>query len=131
VVQRRSAAAAQDSAYIGLAEVEAVPLGDAFDGLCGSPQHVFLKLDVQGMEASVLDGGVPTLARLDLPDLESSVVPLYQGECLFPAMMTRLEAVGFALVGVSHSIDDPRTGQLLQVDALFTPRACFPTAPGR
>jgi hypothetical protein len=131
VVQRRSAAAAPDSAYIGPAEVETVPLGDVFDELCGRPQHVFLKLDVQGMEASVLEGGVATLARLDLSDLESSVVPLYRGECLFPAMMTRLEAVGSALVGVSRSIDDPRTGQLLQVDALFAPHARFPSAPRR
>ena len=122
-------AAEPSSAYVGQEDVEIVPLDDIFDELRGQAQHVFLKLDVQGTEAAILDGGAATLARLDLLELESSVVPLYQGECLFPAMMTRLEAVGFVMVGLSHNFDDPRTGQLLQVDALYARRDRFPSRP--
>ena len=38
-------------------------------------------------------------------------------------MTARLEQAGFVLVGITGSFDDARTGQLLQVDALFAPRA--------
>ena len=124
-------AAEPKSAYVGREEVEIVPLDDIFEELRGKAQHVFLKLDVQGAEASILDGGPATLARVDLLELESSVVPLYDGECLFPAMVTRLEAAGFVLVGLSHNFGDPHTGQLLQVDALFAPRDRFPSSANR
>jgi hypothetical protein len=34
-------------------------------------------------------------------------------------------------VGLSRNFDDPRTAQLLQVDALFAPRGRFPSPPRR
>jgi FkbM family methyltransferase len=122
----RHAAAAPESAYVGVEQVETVPLDDVFEGLRGAARRIFLKLDVQGIESHVLDGAARSLAQIDLLELESSLVPLYAGEALFPAMLARLEAAGFVLVGLSRGFDDARTGQLLQVDALFAPRARFP-----
>src|SRR5262249_23634126 len=103
-------------------EVETVPLDGVFDALSGDARHVCLKLDVQGLEATVLDGAAASLARIDLIELESSLVPLYDGETLFPAMVARLDQTGFRLVGIVGSFDDALTGQVLQVDALFAPR---------
>jgi len=116
-------AAMPESAYVGVEPVETVPLDLVFDELRGGAAQVCLKLDVQGLEGQVLDGAAATLPRLALIELESSLVPLYAGETLFPAMTARLEQAGFGLVGVTGSFDDARTGQLLQVDALFAPRA--------
>ncbi len=122
-------AAAPDSAYVGVEAVDTVPLDDVFEALRGDARHVFLKLDVQGLEAEVLDGAALALQRIDLLELESSLVPLYAGETLFPAMLARLDALGFVPVGLSGNFEDAETGQLLQVDALLAPRARFPTAP--
>lgn len=120
-------AAAPESAYVGVEEVETVPLDALFDELSAGARHVCLKLDVQGLEGRVLDGAAASLARLDLIELESSLVPLYAGETLFPAMIARLDTAGFIPVGLAGSFDDARTGQLLQVDALFAPRSRFPS----
>ena len=118
-------AAAPESAYVGVEQIETVPLDDVYDELRGAARHVFLKLDVQGMESRVLDGAAAALQTVDLLEIESSLVPLYTGECLFPEMIARLEAVGLMMVGLSGVFGDARTGQLLQVDALFAPRTRF------
>jgi FkbM family methyltransferase len=120
------AAAAPESAYVGVETIDVVPLDDVFEALRGDAGHVFLKLDVQGLESEVLDGAALALRRIDLLELESSLVPLYDGETLFPAMLARLHALDFIPVGLSGNFEDAETGQLLQVDALFAPRARFP-----
>jgi FkbM family methyltransferase len=112
-------AAAPNAAYVAAEEAETVPLDSFFAELRGGAAHVFLKLDVQGMEAEVLDGAASSLDTIELLELESSLVPLYRGEWLLPEMMERLRARGFTLVGLSGGFEDRRTGQMLQVDALF------------
>jgi FkbM family methyltransferase len=114
-----SVAAAPNSAYVGAEEAEIVPLDAVFSELRGNASRVFLKLDVQGMEAAVLDGAAASLDSIELLELESSLVPLYRGECLLPEMMERLHARAFTLVGLNGGFEDHRTGQMLQVDALF------------
>ena len=118
-------AAAPNADYVGAEEIETVPLDAIFATLRGAARHVFLKLDVQGMEAEVLHGAAASLPTIDLIELECSLVPLYRGELLLPAMIERLGAAGFMPVGLSGGFDDQRTGQLLQVDALFARRELF------
>ena len=56
---------------------------------------MFLKIDAQGYEAEVLAGAAGLLERLAGIQLEMSLVPLYEGERAFRAMLDELAALGF------------------------------------
>ena len=80
---------------------------------------VLLKLDVQGYEAQVLRGAVDTLKRVDYVVLEASFKPMYQGEMLFMDMIRLMENFGFSFLRPVGFLTDPRTGEIIQMDALF------------
>ncbi len=80
---------------------------------------VLLKIDVQGYEAAVLDGGPQLLARADAVYLELSLQPLYDGAPLIEELIARLRAGGFAPVALAPTFSSDATCHLLQVDGLF------------
>jgi FkbM family methyltransferase len=129
-IRPEAVAAAPNSAYVAVEEVEVWPLDTLFAELRGAAQHVFLKLDVQGAESSVIEGARASLPSIDLVEIECSLTPLYEGEALLPEMIERMAASGFALVGISRGFDDLRTGRMLQVDAWFAGADRFPQEPG-
>lgn len=81
---------------------------------------VLLKLDVQGYEAQVIRGGAETLKRVDYAVLEVSFKPMYEGEPLFMEMARIMEDHGFRFKRPVGWLTAPRTGEILQMDALFT-----------
>jgi len=83
------------------------------------PRPVLLKLDVQGSEADAVRGGVSTLAQVDFVVAETSFKPLYDGETLFPDLVGLLRELGFEFVSPVGWLEAPRTGEILQIDALF------------
>lgn len=82
-----------------------------------SGKHL-LKLDVQGAELQVLRGGRGALAAFEWILLETSMVPLYQGEATFDAIQDFLKEEGFEFLTPAdlHLTDDGKFGQF---DALF------------
>lgn len=114
--------AAPESRYV---DTEVVPQR-RLDGLLprfgiGSAQPAFLKLDVQGYEAAVLDGALQLAdagAIIGL-QMELSLVPLYAGAITFTEGLERGERLGMSLMGLLPGFSDPRTGRLLQADAVF------------
>jgi len=80
---------------------------------------VLLKIDVQGYEAYVLRGGEKTLKRTQYVIAESSFKPLYQGEQLFLDLLRLMTSLGFQFKRPVGWLSDPRTGEVLQMDALF------------
>jgi FkbM family methyltransferase len=80
---------------------------------------VLIKVDVQGTEDKVIAGGEETFSRASVLILETTFVPLYQGQSLFDAIYDRLRAKGFTYMGTEHIIRDPRDGRVLQCDSLF------------
>lgn len=83
--------------------------------------RVFLKIDVEGYERSVLDGATGLFAAGLVAglQLELSLVPLYQGAMTYREGLDRAETLGMTLMGIDPVFSDPRSGQLLQVDAVF------------
>lgn len=59
---------------------------------------VLLKLDVQGFEAAVLDGGRRTLEQVDALVLEVAFTQSYEGQPLFPALHQQLQEAGWRCV---------------------------------
>ena len=114
--------AAPESRYVG---TEIVPQR-RLDGLLpkfgiGSAHPVFLKLDVQGYEAAVLDGAAELFGAGAITGLqmELSLVPLYAGAITYTEGLDRAERLGMSLMGLLPGFSDPRSGRLLQADAVF------------
>lgn len=114
--------AAPESRYVG---TEVVPQR-RLDGLLpefgiGKQHPAFLKLDVQGYEAAVLDGAAELLDARAIVGLqmELSLVPLYAGAITYREGFDRAQQLGMALMGLIPGFADPRSGRLLQADAVF------------
>ena len=66
-----------------------------------------------------MDGGSDSLDNILGIQVEMSLVPLYEGETRLVELVSFLEERGYQLMSLVPVIDDPSTGQLLQVDGLF------------
>lgn len=84
---------------------------------------VLLKLDVQGYEPQVLEGATEMLKRVDYVLLEASFRPLYVGEKTFMEIARAMEERGFEFLRPIAWLNDPRSGEVLQADALFARRS--------
>jgi len=114
---------APESRYIGSELVMTSRLDSVFPRLVlRDDERTFLKLDVQGDELSVLRGGELTLARVNALECEVSIVALYEGQPLIGEMLEYLSRQAFELVALEPGFSDQRTGQLLQLEALFVRR---------
>jgi FkbM family methyltransferase len=111
--------AAPSSSYIRSEKVTVATLDQLSEEALESASRVFLKVDTQGYESEVLAGGSATVARCRLVELELGLVELYTGQALFSDLVERMETAGFSLTDLEPGFRDQRTGQLLQVDALF------------
>ena len=77
-----------------------------------------LKIDTQGTELQVLQGGRASLARVRLLWIEVSFRSLYEGSALFPEIHEFLGRAHFKLYSL-HEVFRGEDQELLQADALF------------
>ena len=80
---------------------------------------VFAKLDVQGHELAVINGGRETLSRCQRVMLECNFAPLYKGQPSFTQLYDELHALGFLFDGFISALRHPQTFEQLSSDALF------------
>ncbi|MEO0461134.1 MAG: FkbM family methyltransferase [Myxococcota bacterium] len=78
-----------------------------------------LKLDVQGAEMSVLEGGLNTLSACSGVLIELSLVPLYEGQPLASDLDSFLRSEGFSAWDIIPFYRAPESGRLLQYDAIY------------
>lgn len=83
---------------------------------------LLLKIDVQGYEMFVLNGGQSTLQQADLLIIETSFYPLYAGQPLFEDIYDYLGNLGFRYIGNIEQLYSPHDYKVLQADALFVKR---------
>ncbi|MEM8950076.1 MAG: FkbM family methyltransferase [Pseudomonadota bacterium] len=81
--------------------------------------RAFLKIDTQGFEPQVLDGGEALLPQLVGIQLEMSLLPLYQGEHDYQAMIQRLAAAGFTLHLVLPGYFERKLARMVEIDGVF------------
>jgi FkbM family methyltransferase len=98
--------------------VELSTLDAIFDKIDLKPP-ILLKLDVQGYEVQTLKGGSATLKRCDYVVAEASFKPLYQGELPFNEILDLMTRKDFQFLRPVGWLTEPRTGEVLQLDALF------------
>lgn len=119
MLERHSASAPQSS-YVGKETVTMTTLDDVLDG---EPDLVdaaiALKLDTQGYEAEVLAGLDKWSDNVEVIMTEMSLVALYQGQAEFLDLFRMIEDRGYRCISIEPGFIDPRTYEVLQVDAIF------------
>jgi len=113
----RSAAAA----FSGKESITVQKLDTVFGPLVGADRSpsIYLKIDAQGFEKRIIEGAKESLPNITGIQMEVSIIPLYQDECLLPEMLKLMDEAGYTLMSLEPGYCDPESGQLLQVDCVF------------
>lgn len=80
-------------------------------------KRTVIKMDVQGYESYVLEGGKETFKKVQASYFESSLVILYEGERLFSKLISEFGDYGLIPVLIFPGITNSQ-GEMLQVDTL-------------
>ena len=81
--------------------------------------RIFVKLDTQGYENKVLEGATNVLPNICGLQLELSLIPLYEGECLFNELHEHVCSLGFEPRLFIPGFYSRRVGRQLQVDCVY------------
>ena len=76
-------------------------------------------MELKGILARKIPFSIEFLGRGNQFDLELSVDEMYASEMLMPAMLIKLESLGFRLASLQEVYVDGKTGRVLQYDGLF------------
>ena len=90
---------------------------DSFPEHWKHAERAFLKIDVQGLELQVLQGGAEALKHCAYVYVECSHVELYKGQALFEDVKAFLEEKGFHVT--KRVNEDVIANKLIQADYLF------------
>ena len=80
---------------------------------------LLVKIDVQGYEGKVIEGGKDTLSKASIIQIETSFFPLYEGQPLFDDIATQLHAIEFTYYGALQTHYSKKTGRPMYEDSLF------------
>src|SRR6185436_15850838 len=84
--------------------------------------RLFVKLDVQGYETTVLEGAKRSMDRTVGMRVEMALVNSYHGAPLIHEMLPHLYGLGYRLMAIEYAWSDPATQELYELDAiLFRP----------
>ena len=101
-----------DTAIVDTPTVEVATLDDLVQG----PVRV-LKIDTQGHDLQVVNGGQGTLSRTDAVLLELALVPHYEGDSTFFELHPRMLELGFVLRSVGPAYVE--RGQAMWMDGCY------------
>lgn len=110
---------APESKYVDKEKIYVKALNSIFPKLCSGNEKIWLKLDTQGYEFNILEGGDQILKYINYLQLEMSFVPLYENQMLFDEMHDYLVRKGFTRISIQPVFMDFSTGQILQVDGIY------------
>jgi FkbM family methyltransferase len=110
---------APQSAYRGREKIEVKKLDDLFNNYYKEGDNVLVKVDTQGYEMNILNGGEISLQNIKGIQIEMSIIQLYNGGILYKEMIDYIEKKGFKLYSIENGFSDPNTGELLQIDGIF------------
>jgi len=99
-------------------KVEIAQLDDILGGEL--KKNILIKIDAQGYENKIIEGGVRTISKAKIIIIETSFVELFNNQALFDGIYKKLTKLGFryngAIEGQLLNLDD---GSILQQDSIF------------
>ena len=111
--------AKKDSHYISKEEVEIKKLDTIFNNKELLKENVFLKIDTQGYEWQVLQGGRNNLRDIKAILCEVSLVELYKGQKLWLDMIETFKSINYEIVYVEKGFENNKNLRTLQLDIVF------------
>jgi hypothetical protein len=112
--------AAPDSRYIRKQSVPLRRLDEEATPYLKESSSSLLKIDAQGFDLEVLKGAEALLPRLTAVQTEVPFLPMYAGEPSLPQMISFLDAKGFIPFSVFPAFMNTTTGQVYQLDLVFS-----------
>lgn len=79
-----------------------VPVRRLDDLIVEVAHDLLIKVDAQGFESEIIQGGLAIFAKADVVLIEMSFVPLYKGQALFNEVHSLLASVGLSFVGIKR-----------------------------
>ncbi|MFE9402330.1 FkbM family methyltransferase [Streptomyces sp. NPDC006530] len=111
----RHRAAAPRTAYTGDVIVEVRRLDEVWEQVTAPGERIFVKLDVQGYEAQVLDGAGQFADEICGVAIGAPLVPLFEGGKLFDELLAQTrDGLGLTLMSLEPGLTDPRDGRMLR-----------------
>jgi FkbM family methyltransferase len=104
--------------FVGTQDVPIQTL-DSLVSSVGPSRALGVKMDVQGFEREVLDGGHESIATARFVEIEVEPAPLYEGQILMTEVLDRMTAQGLVLSLVENVFQEVATGRALAMNALF------------
>ncbi len=80
---------------------------------------VLIKMDVQGYEGKVIEGGMNFISKCDVIVIETSYEKLYEDQSDFSQVYNYLSNLGFKYVGSLSQMQNPHNGKVIQSDSVF------------
>ena len=105
--------------YVGTETVEVATLEEIGGRISDARDHVYLKIDVQGLELAVVEGAGAFLSRVLAIEVELALLPLYEAHPDWRAVCDRLEDLGYVFYAVDPGYSDWDSGRLVEMDGLF------------
>lgn len=81
--------------------------------------NLLIKIDVQGYEDRVIQGGQNVMSRAEVLIVETSFKGLYIGQPMFEDIYDMLSQIGFRYIGALEQLRSPLDGSVLQADSVF------------
>ena len=112
--------AAPESKYCDKEQVVVKRVDSIINDISSEQDRVYMKIDAQGFERNVINGAMGSFDRIEMIQVETALVPLYDGETLFFEMNNFLYECGYCLVSIDPpAFSDPVSGEVLQIDATY------------
>ncbi|MFG3253827.1 FkbM family methyltransferase [Streptomyces sp. NPDC048172] len=118
-VLARHGQTAPGAAHPGSQRAEARRLDGLWDDVVTPGERVFLRLGVRGYEGHVLRGTGRRLAECVGVQLETPLVPLYEGGLLLDEALAWARAEGLTVTAVIPGAGEPSSGRMLRCDLVL------------
>ena len=108
-----------NSKYVRKQNVQMYTLDSILKNYAINDAKYMVKIDTQGYEWNVIEGGIETLKNADLILCEVSLVPLYVNQKLWLEVIDKICSLNFEIFNFNKVFSNINTGQILQIDILF------------
>jgi len=105
--------------YVGTETVKIETLDNVYEDIRANAERVYLKIDTQGFERSVIEGGHKSLEHINLVQMELSLIANYKGESLIEEMISIMRSQNFSPWWILDGFRNSKTLQLYQADVFF------------
>lgn len=95
-----------------------------------SAQRIFIKIDAQGSEGGIIEGGRSIFDRITMVQMELAWTPSYEGQTEMGHMVDTMRELGLEPGSVAPSWTDKATGLMPEIDVTFFRPAPRNTPPG-